>query len=563
MNFTAANISVLRALAERIPERGIYEPNLYHCHDDFEANLIIANKLWSKKRYPGKFRRLELVRDSHKFFSAKDLTDTASSDDASTRLGFFESGMHASRESFSATGFAAIVRGFHTLDLSILAIDNKDENFLVAKTCFTVNDVYGEVSVLASLEGNSGDYTILLCGSWDPRDNTAPRLINAKLTDGIGFLQTVELGLSHPVRRSENPSDPGAITIGLGRPYADQGATSRMDYAWNQEIHGSPEGMVPFVGQAQFSKPIQPLQPRINFQITMEVVNTIGGGGYFSIKPDVMDKVYGGFSIDARNKHLLTWNFAPSTRKDSGSPVVFERINWPSDMRAIFSFRAMVRLVGGDWAVVAVSSGEGRPVNSPYGHISILPINFVWHCLAAGTKVLMGDGSQKHIEEIVAGDSVKSDLDSDEPSEVLWTTKGRHDGPVYEIEVTGGKKIVASENHVFVTETGMALARELHLGASVFRYSTTNVFEVNPIPISRICKIDGYGEEMYNIAIRTREQSQVRAGVFFANGFYVGDATADQVLLRRYRNDIDYLKTIIPAIHHKDLDSYFEDSGNC
>ena len=561
MNFTAADLLVFRTLAERIPEGGFYEPNLYHCHNEFKANLIIANKLWSKDRYPGKFRRLELVRDSHKVISAKDLTDTASSDDAITRFGFFESGMQVSQESFSATGFAAIARGFHTLDLSILVINN--ESVFAAKTYFAVHDVYGEISVVASLEGNSGDYIILLFGSWDPRDNTAPRLMNAKLTAGTRFLQAIEWGLSAPVQRNSKPLDPGAITIGLGRPYTDQDTNTGMDYAWNQSTQNSPKGMVPFVGHVRFSERIQPLKRMNNFLIEMSVVNTIGGGGYYEIKPEVIDKVYDGFLIDNLNQNLLKWNFTPGSTTDPGSPVVFDKINWPSDMRAIFFCRVTVFLEGGDSVQFIVRSYDRLPTNIPDGTFRILPISFVWHCLAAGTSVLMGDGTQKCIEQIIAGDSVRSDLDSYEPSEVLWTTKGRHDGPVYQIEVTDGSKIVASENHVFVTETGMALARELHLGDSVFRYSATNASELNLIPISKLCKIDGFSEEMYNIAIRTGEQSQVQAGTFFANGFCVGDATADQVLLRMYKKDIGYLKSVIPAIHHKDLDSYFEDFGIC
>lgn len=552
----------LLALAEKIPENGIFEPNLYYDADAYEACRIIDQRIWDEKRYPGKYGRLDRIKAAHKDRPDGNLFVANQSDkEPETRIGFYESGVRTAvseTKSFSATGFAAILEGFFALDLTIIAIDKEKKEFITispAPVAWAANDVYADLNANFDIGGTSGQYLILLDASWDPKDNSEPRRVQAKLSSGIGIQASDDPSLTAPVRTSDRPLDSDAINIGLGRPYHDWGPGSNMDYAWNQPVQNNPRGMIPFVGSARFGEPITALEPGKNFIVNMSVVNMFGGGGYFPIQPAQMQNVYDGFSIDQADPQRLVWNFPPG---NAGNPVVFDQINWPSDMHAIFYFRALVFLESGLPAQVTVRSHPGTPPNPPDGHLPILPINFIWHCVAEGTKVLMDDGSEKPIEKIVAGDVIRSDLALG-GTEVLWTTKGFHHGSAYEIATESGHRVICTANHVLVTENGMAYAHELRRGSKVLYRDAHTPNDLKSSAIVRISRIDGYDEPMYNVGMQSPHKDSKVAGFFFGNDFYMGDASADQVLRRIQNNSLPYLKSITPAALHTDLESYFQD----
>lgn len=559
MTISKSSILELLSLADKIPENGMYEPNLFLNEDDYEACRLIHHEFWDRARYPGTFERLELIRESHRQFEVRDLTVANNREEGNTAFGFFESGLRTASNEFSATGFGAVIRGFHTLDMTILLIDPENETFLYHKPVHRADDVYAEVIGQTSKLSESGNYLALLSGSWDPKDGSGPRKILSKLTHTADLLQADDPVLAHPVRRSNNPLVPGAITIGLGRPYNDQGANSRMDYSWNQAVQSQPKGMLPFVGQAKFGRPIAELKPNENFIVQMAVVNTVGGGGHFEIAPEDMTEVYKGFSIDAADNTVLKWDFPPRVTSP-GNPVVFDRIKWPSDMNALLFFKAVVFLDGGFPAQFTIRSFDGAPQNPPDGHLPILPINYVWHCLAKGTEVTLVDGHTKPIEDLVTGDEVLSDMDGN-ASPVLWTTSGKHYGSAVSLLTDAGKRITLSDNHVVVTEKGMKLAKEIELGEVLFSVAKSSKPDLEAEVVLRVTRLEGFEEEMYNIALQEAQAPQKLAGLYFANGLCVGDASATRALETLRSSDLDFLKSITPALYHRDLESHFEDFG--
>jgi hypothetical protein len=520
--------------------------------------MMLQKMFWDEQRYPGIFDRIRRIQALHEAYSSFDLTIRSEPDVLGTYFGVFEAGVRVASESYNTTGIGAVAGGFHSADMTIFIIDDELSEIVAFEPIYAVSNVYLKKSLAYGLKGPPRNYTVMLTGSWEAKGGT-PNLVYAKLGNEDGTLQAFDPSVTHPVRRSNNPPDPSVITIGLGRNYTDQGPGSQMDYAWSQPVENNPKGMVPFAGRAKFDRPIQPLRPKVNFAVTMAVMNTVGGGGYIEIVPQNMDTVYPGFAIDPNDNTVLTWDFRPGqTTLDPGNPVIFENVKWPADMKAIFFFKALVFLQGNVPAIVTVRSNDGVPENPPDGHLPILPISFIWHCVSAGSQVRMADGSEKPIEDIVTGDRVASGPYLEE-AEVTWTTKGSHDGKVLKITVADGRSIRATENHVFVTEEGTCLASDLSRGSNLLCAPKRGNGDLEVQKVVRISEIDGHKGAMCNLATRTTVDANGQMGSFFANGFLVGDDVATTMVTEKNRRDVAYLKSKVPAIYHTDIDSYFED----
>ncbi|CAN0489316.1 unnamed protein product, partial [Scytosiphon promiscuus] len=141
------------------------------------------------------------------------------------------------------------------------------------------------------------------------------------------------------------------------------------------------------------------------------------------------------------------------------------------------------------------------------------------------------------------------------------TTKGVHHGSVIEVVTDNGAKIVSTANHVFVSENGLIHAGELKRGMKLFVYDEKNPHDLFDVTITRIAKIDGSSAQMFNIGVKNLAIHDKVAGLFFGNEFLMGDASADQVVRAQQKTDLCYLKSILPVIHHTDLESHFHDSS--
>ena len=95
-------------------------------------------------------------------------------------------------------------------------------------------------------------------------------------------------------------------------------------------------------------------------------------------------------------------------------------------------------------------------INHTYMEIGMFPKAIVGGgCVIAETKIKMADGSLKNIETINIGDKV---LTNDGPKEVtdVWNPETLSDGTpeCFEVEFEDGYKVIVSENHKFLSETG-------------------------------------------------------------------------------------------------------------
>jgi len=95
-------------------------------------------------------------------------------------------------------------------------------------------------------------------------------------------------------------------------------------------------------------------------------------------------------------------------------------------------------------------------INHTYKEIGLYPKDIVGGgCVVAGTKIKMEDNTLKTIESIIVGDKV---VTNDGPKEVInvWNPETLSDGTpeCFEVEFDDGYKVIVSENHKFLSETG-------------------------------------------------------------------------------------------------------------
>ena len=93
-------------------------------------------------------------------------------------------------------------------------------------------------------------------------------------------------------------------------------------------------------------------------------------------------------------------------------------------------------------------SAAGTP-ETP-GHMNICAVGDDDQCLVAGTLITMADGSQRAIEDVVAGDSVLSAYGSGDfrPARVVNTARRDGRGRGFAITTRCGRRLVSTPEHI-------------------------------------------------------------------------------------------------------------------
>ena len=352
--------------------------------------------------------------------------------------------------------------------------------------------------------------------------------------------------VTEPARNSTNPTNPNAINIGLGRNWGDQG--NQFDYVWNESNQAHPQGRIPFVGNVHFGKPIAPLTPGTNFNVNIVVVDSTNGGTTPPLEVADMTNVYNNFNIDPNDNTNLQWSL-PSGVNDlnTGNPIVFGNIPWPSNMESYFNCNIQVTFQDGTLGFANVISSPDQDDDPLDGTTYIMPIEFIWHCLGKGTKILCADKTTRAIEDFQRGHEIIKDT-SGKKGTVHSTNLGIHKGPVLKLTTDKGHTLIISHNHpVMVSDSDAKRAHELAVGDPVI---TTD-------GAANIAKIDvlDYRDLMGNLLIDEHLPNQI--GTFFANGILVGDVTAQRKLTKQRAADKEWVKQAVGKYWHQDVESHF------
>jgi len=445
-------LSYVQALANNAPYTYDFrDPKQY------AAAVMLTKKSFDTDRYPGKLEQLERLRRQHAQHGPAPLEP---GDDsgwldvvAVTDLGWTS----LQPKIPAAEGIATVVGGYTNLNLTLL-IQDLDTKALVTAT--NAQDPLGTIMPIKTDRPKATKATQLLATlmyAYDKNGASNSGIVPKMLTSGT---VQVKADVQDPCRQSNNPLNPKAISIGLGRPWGDQGPGSRVDYSWDEPNQDHPIGKIPFTGSVTF--PANIMTPLNSFLIPIISIGDLTSGGGARINEQSMDM--DGFSIDSSNPMKLNWSFPPGrSATDPGNPLTFGNITWKSDMETCFYCELLVGLEGNRTGRTIIQSkliGQNDPMDSTQ---QILNIMFVWHCLGEDSAVLMADGTQKPIAGILAGDKVRTDA-AGGIGIVEWTNKGAHTGKLIRIAAANRKQITSTDNHVFLSPAGPITADQLKTG---------------------------------------------------------------------------------------------------
>lgn len=463
-------------------------------------------------------------------------------------LNLNEAGMIASR------GFATVVGGYASMNLTLIVVNQATKQIVAhgfnhdfGSTLLSVstqNSAYSDKDVVAYLHYQ---YTTSDNVAEIPHAGVVKRVANKASASGPE--------LTHPVRRTTTPNNPKALNIGLGRQWSDQGQGSQFDYAWSEAVQDHPIGKIPFVGSATFGQAIStPLVLYTNLLLNIYVADKTGGGTSPSLEPADLEKVAAEFRIDPSNPAKLNWTLSPGINTtDPGNPIVFGNVTWNSDILAYFFCEIDVVLADGTLANATIQSSDAADKDPLDGTLNIMPIDFIWHCLAENTLVVMSDGSEKYIQNVLAGDQVLVGTNR-EIAAVEWTNKGMHKGAIFTIETENGERISASHNHVFFTGDNVVEAADLNIGDLI--KMTYGISKIKTIVT------DGYAGLVYNIATAPYQDENAivqNISTFHANKFMVGDINAQRIIKAARLNDIEWIKKRVAPYLHRDVDVFFRE----
>jgi hypothetical protein len=196
------------------------------------------------------------------------------------------------------------------------------------------------------------------------------------------------------------------------------------------------------------------------------------------------------------------------------------------------------------------------------------PLKFTFGCFAAGTRVLMADGSTKAIEHVKIGDAVIADA-SGRRLTVRDTTEGTEFPPMVIITDAAGHTLSITEGHAVVIRDGsrtrVVLAKELKLGDVVF---TSDMALENGRPRnfkpSRIVKIDRQKDDghVYNLYLGIRENGErfdTSDTTLIAGGILTGDNAMQEFYGADFNFKPKNVKDRLSREWHRDYENHLQE----
>jgi hypothetical protein len=198
---------------------------------------------------------------------------------------------------------------------------------------------------------------------------------------------------------------------------------------------------------------------------------------------------------------------------------------------------------------------------SPQCFKKIPPLQFWWHCLAAGTLVTLEDGRKLPIEKITNTMRVRTGYGTASVG-VEATTFGRHrvrgrkpDGSVYKLVTKRGRTLILTDEHPLATPSGMVMAKRLQAGVELLA--------ADGVDGVKSCEPILHEGDFFNLKLvdeNDRRKGILHdAGTFVANGLLVGDVPAWQRHRHAAVHNLEYMQGQLARSLHKDYESALAD----
>lgn len=451
----------------------------------------------------------------------------------------------------AATGFVGFVQGAYIINASMVVTETGGGVVLATtkgQSQFK-NGTYLPLQALpVSDQPAPKQLTATLTYSWLPDPNGT--WSHASVSRDVTIGETADPYLYAPKKHQTGYQPTPYIRIALGRGMPGD-KTDDVDY-WYGYGTDVTEYLTPLWGWADFPGEIQtPLELDRNMFIYGYLNRGSGGtlGGY-KLLPDAERQRIAEASQASGNR--LSWNLFPPdlAKKTTGNSINWGELQWTSGEADYLSLQVQVNsMVEGKWQpITATVQCSDQPDKNPLdGSLKIEPLQFLYSCLAADTPILMADGSQKAIENLVRGDRVAGPDGA--VREVQSTVIARFRGKALGLSFDGGR-LVLSHNHPIWTPSGMKKAEWLEVG-------------------DEVCTVDGVGKvhqsELFDFDGRLCNASLSAPGVpvadperntMYAAGLEVGDYEVQLSTLRDERRNTEVILAELDTRYHEDYRNY-------
>lgn len=349
--------------------------------------------------------------------------------------------------------------------------------------------------------------------------------------------------VQQPVKRAGTPGP--QLRIGLGR---GNGATNDVDY-WFWQGQTSLIYAVPLVGYADFDGTIAtPLSTNLTVAGYLARANSTPApdpgpkGGILEISAAQITNVIN--SCQPSGGQLTYTLPAATSVTNPGNPITWVPAPWDTSELTYFMIQFTVNLVGQQQPAVASIMSSSTPDTDPLdGMTTIPPIQFVFHCLAAGTQITLADGSSKAIEDLTSEDSV---LGGDGSAvAVVATMLGHHKGEVLRLAIDGDRELVLSHNHLVLTADGPVPAGELSVGDQL-------LVEGGQATLRSVTSEEYDGLLANASLVLSGEPADPARESLLANGVRVGDYELQVQVAEARRNDPERILAALDPLFHED-----------
>jgi hypothetical protein len=206
----------------------------------------------------------------------------------------------------------------------------------------------------------------------------------------------------------------------------------------------------------------------------------------------------------------VTWNIGPDWFK--GAP-------WDQNQTIDLDFMLSFAVTPGGGSFIRVTSLPAVVSNDPPSNVApVVPMMFVWGCLAAGSMVLMADGGEKRIEAIGIGERVRGPDGAALIVRNCWT--GRETQPLVRLGTDDGASLLVTEEHPMLVPDGVRLARDLAVGDLILTAAGQS-----PLSLAERASFDGnvHNLDLAPEGLGEADMPETLVTAFVAGGFAVGD----------------------------------------
>jgi hypothetical protein len=459
--------------------------------------------------------------------------------DANTISSF---GVSIAKNSSIGGGFSAIVNGTVFTSLYAQLIDLSNDKVLGENS---IGPVYGEGEYLPiDLTGTMPmKENMLMVFSWSYQPKNADGTTAGSPIQGSMRVSTNELPVGAPVvtQPVRTVTTKNYIKIGLGRDEAHK--PSDCDYWYNEPNISNPDIRLPLVVTQQFKSNVkQPLWPsNITNPPTIFQIKTSTGG---VTKPISADQIVAGITATG---DTLSFNFPFNNNVSLDQSIRFGAAAWANDtsLLATISLGVKTETSNNDFVWVNLYSSDTPPwATSPApGEYQMYPNYYTWHCVAAGSKILLADGKTKKIEEIKSGEKLQ--ITNGVIFTVVDTFGTNKEADVFVVTTDAGQELLITHMHPLLTTTGLVAARDLVAGDKLLT-------DKGPASVSSI-KTRKYSGMVYSLGIGPTEAVTASTDditCYFANGILIADSRLCVEFIRSYKRRLRTVLARIPKKFH-------------